>query len=172
LLKCTTDTVATAVALLDTTIDEFERRAMIAYTGESRMSSRTITAVLDAYRAGEAQTCNALATMAALAYDMAAALRDGDIDHLGALLSQQWDAQRALHPTISTPLIDRIVNDVSHAGALGTKALGASGGGCVLVIAAEHRVNEVRTVLQSHASLLPLRVARRGVQVHINGTAH
>ena len=171
LLNCATATVATAVAMRDSTIAEFEHRAMIAYTGESRMSSRTITAVLDAYRAGEPQTCNALATMAALAPDMAAALRDGDIDHLGALLARQWAAQRALHPTITTPLIDRIVEDVAHAGALGTKALGASGGGCVLVIAQEHRVQDVRTALERHASLLPLRVARIGVQVHINGAA-
>ena len=172
LLNCATATVATAVPMRDSTIAEFEHRAMIAYTGESRMSSRTITAVLDAYRAGEPQTCNALATMAALAPDMAAALRDGDIDHLGALLARQWAAQRALHPTITTPLIDRIVEDVAHAGALGTKALGASGGGCVLVIAQEHRVKDVRSALEQHASLLPLRVARIGVQVHINGATH
>ena len=170
LLTCGADTVATPVALGDATIAEFEHRAMIAYTGESRMSSRTITAVLDAYRAGEAQTCGALAAMAALAPDMAAALRGGDIDHLGTLLARQWTAQRALHPTISTPLIDRLVEAVARAGALGTKALGASGGGCVLVIARADCVNEVRSVLEQHASLLPLRVARSGVQLHITGS--
>ena len=169
LLTCGADTVAESIPLPDATIAEFEQRAMIAYTGESRMSSRTITAVLDAWRAGETQTCAALATMAGLAPDMAAALRDGDIDHLGMLLSQQWAAQRALHPTITTPLIDRIVDGVAQAGALGTKALGASGGGCVLVIARADRVNAVRSALEQHASLLPLRIARRGVQLHING---
>lgn len=169
LLTCGAETIAESIPLLDATMAEFEQRAMVAYTGESRMSSRTITAVLDAWRAGESQTCSALATMAALAPDMAAALRDGDIDHLGILLARQWDAQRALHPTITTPLIDRIVDEVAQAGALGTKALGASGGGCVLVIARADRVNAVRSAVEQHASLLPLRVARRGVQLHING---
>jgi D-glycero-alpha-D-manno-heptose-7-phosphate kinase len=131
------------------------------------MSSRTITAVLDAYRAGESLTCDALRTMASLAPQMAAALRIGNIDQLGDLLNAQWVAQRALHPTITTPLIDRIVSDVSEAGALGTKALGASGGGCVLVIARADRVSAVRSALAAHAALLPLRVARRGVQVHV-----
>ena len=171
LLTCGATTVAAQVALGDATIAELEHRAMIAYTGESRMSSRTITAVLDAYRAGEAQTCGALAAMAALAPDMAAALRGGDIDHLGTLLARQWTAQRALHSTITTPLIDRLVEAVARAGALGTKALGASGGGCVLVIARADCVNEVRSVLEQHASLLPLRVARSGVQLHITGSA-
>jgi D-glycero-alpha-D-manno-heptose-7-phosphate kinase len=167
LLTCGRTISAESLPLRDETIDAFESQAMIAYTGESRMSSRTITAVLDAYRAGERQTCDALATMAMLAHDMAAALRDGDIDHLGTLLRAQWTAQRALHDTISTPLIDRIVDDVAQAGALGTKALGASGGGCVLVIAPANRVASVRAALGRHASLLPLRIARTGVQVHV-----
>ena len=167
LLRCGETTVAEQVQLHDDTITAFETRAMIAYTGESRMSSRTISAVLDAYRAGERQTCNALAAMAALAHKMAAALRAGDVDRLGELLAAQWEAQRALHPSITTPLIDRIVRDVAEAGAHGTKALGASGGGCVLVIARADRIAAVRTALEQHAALLPLRVARRGVQVHV-----
>lgn len=171
LLRCGASITAESVPLRDATIAALEARAMIAYTGESRMSSRTITAVLDAWRAGEPQTCDALATMAALAHDMAAALRDDDIDHLGTLLTAQWSAQRALHPTITTPLIDRIVNDVANAGALGTKALGASGGGCVLVIARDDRVAAVKAALEQHASLLPMRVARTGVQVHVTGGA-
>lgn len=169
LLRCAAETTARPIVLQDETIIEFESRAMIAYTGESRMSSRTITAVLEAYRAGEAQTCDALATMAGLAPDMAAALHDGDIDHLGTLLQRQWAAQRALHPTITTALIDRLVTDVAAAGALGTKALGASGGGCVLVIARADRVAQVRSAIEPLATLLPLRVARSGVQVHVGG---
>ena len=140
---------------------------LIAFTGESRMSSRTITAVLDAYRDGERQTCDALFQMATLAPIMATALADGDLDLLGQLLAQQWQAQRALHPTITTPLIDRIVNDVAAAGAIGTKALGASGGGCVLVIAREGREESVRHALGAHAQLLPLEISRRGVQIHL-----
>ena len=169
LLGCAAETTAHPIVLQDATVAEFELRAMIAYTGESRMSSRTITAVLDAYRAGEAQTCDALATMAGLAPDMAAALHDGDIDHLGALLQRQWAAQRALHPSITTALLDRLVAEVTAAGALGAKALGASGGGCVLVIARADRVQQVRSAIEPLATLLPLRIARRGVQVHANG---
>lgn len=169
LLRCGALTQVEQIPLSDAAVEAFERRAMIAFTGESRMSSRTITAVLDAYRAGERQTCEALDQMATLAPTMATALADGDLDLLGQLLAQQWQAQRALHPTISTPLIDRIVDDVAAAGALGTKALGASGGGCVLVIAREGREESVRNALGAHAHLLPLVVSRRGVQVQFNG---
>ncbi|HYW51043.1 MAG TPA: hypothetical protein VE861_10565 [Gemmatimonadaceae bacterium] len=166
LLSCRAVTTPAAIPLSAATIAEFERRTLVAFTGESRMSANTITAVLDAYRAGEKQTCRSLQRMAELAPMMARVLADGDIDALGGLLSEQWAAQRALHSTISTPLIDRIVADCGDAGALGTKALGASGGGCVLVIASADRVDAVRAALSRHATILPLRVARHGVQIH------
>ena len=172
LLHCGKTTAVEQLSLTDETISAFESRVLVAYTGESRMSSRTITAVLDAWRAGEPETCDALAAMASLAPHMAAALRGGDLDTLGLLVAKQWKAQRALHPTITTPLIDRIVADAAAAGALGTKALGASGGGCVLVITRADRTSTVRDVLGQHAQLLPLEVARRGVHVDVAETTH
>lgn len=165
LLDCRAATEVTRVTMDAGTIAGFEARGFIAHTGDSRMSARTITAVLDAWRAGEPQTCDALQTMKALAPAMAAALSAGDIDELGTLLAMQWTAQRALHPTITTPLIDTIVRETAAAGALGTKALGASGGGCVFVIARADRVEAVRDALAARARLLPLRVATTGVQV-------
>lgn len=171
LLECRRETRVTTVPLMAATMEELERRAFIAFTGESRMSSRTITAVIDAYRNNDPITCGALRTMAALAPQMATALESGDIDALGGLLALQWDAQRALHPTITTPLIDRIVADAARAGALGTKALGASGGGCVLVVAGAGAEASVRAAITRHAALLPLRIARTGVQLHTSGTA-
>ncbi len=172
LLHCGRTTSVDQLSLTEETISAFESRVLVAYTGESRMSSRTITAVLDAWRAGEPETCDALAAMASLAPQMAAALQGGDIDGLGLLVAKQWNAQRALHPTITTPLIDRIVADAADAGALGTKALGASGGGCVLIITRADRTSTVRHVLAQHAQLLPLEVARRGVQVDVTEDSH
>jgi len=165
LLECRETTSLHAVPMSEDCIVEFERCAMIAHTGASRMSATTITTVLDAWRAGEVQTCDALQAMAAIAPMMAAALSDGDLDALGRLVAGQWAAQRSLHPTITTPAIDQIVRETSQAGALGAKALGASGGGCVLVIARGDRVDAVRRALARHASILPLRVSRSGVQV-------
>lgn len=172
LLRCGVETVAERVPMSDATVAAFESRVLVGYTGTSRMSSQTIVAVLEAWRAGDEATGAALAAMADLAPRMAAALGGGDIDLLGTLISAQWDAQRALHPTITTPLIDQIVSEVSKAGALGTKALGASAGGCVLVVARADRVEAVRATLARRTQLIPVQVARTGVQVHDSqGTA-
>ena len=166
LLTCRGQTRVHPVIMSDESITEFERCAMIAYTGVSRMSATTITAVLEAWRDGEAQTCESLQAMAELAPAMAIALAAADLEEVGRLVSCHWTAQRALHPSITTPAIEQIARETTRAGASGVKALGASGGGCVLVIARGDRVRAVRDALAAQASILPLRVSRSGVQVH------
>lgn len=151
------------IALSAATRAELERRALVVYTGESRISGDTITAVLDAYRARSPQVCGALERMKALAGRMADALRAGDLDTLGALVGEHWIHQRALHPAIPTPRIDAIVERATAAGALGAKALGASGGGCVLVIAARDRVDEVRAAIAPLGEPLAFAIDEEGV---------
>ena len=83
----------------------------------------------------------------------------------GRLVGEHWSHQRTLHPAIPTPLIDTMIADATAAGALGGKALGASGGGCVVAIAAEGREDEVRRAMARHAQVLLVRVAREGFHV-------
>ena len=145
--------------------DALDRRCIVAYTGQSRISSATITAVIDAYRARDRNVLGALDRMRDLAALMVAALEAGDLDALGGLVAEHWIHQRSLHPGIPTPAIDATLAAAMSAGALGGKALGASGGGCVLAIAAEGREGDVRQAMARHASILEVRVATRGVHV-------
>jgi D-glycero-alpha-D-manno-heptose-7-phosphate kinase len=118
------------------TCTALESRCVVVYTGESRLSGDTITAVMNAYAARQPRVMGALERMKALAGEMAGALAAGDIDALGAAVGEHWTHQRSLHPGIPTPLIDRLLAAAREAGAVGGKALGASGGGCVMAIAA------------------------------------
>jgi D-glycero-alpha-D-manno-heptose-7-phosphate kinase len=141
-----------------------ERRCIVAYTGQSRISGDTITAVLDAYRARDPRVVHALGQMKSLAREMADALCAQDVDALGALVSEHWVHQRSLHPSIPTPLIDAILERARAAGARGGKALGASGGGCVLVIAGEDNTDAVTaavTELAPHA--VPVEIDEAGL---------
>jgi D-glycero-alpha-D-manno-heptose-7-phosphate kinase len=143
---------------------ELERRCFIIYTGQSRISGDTITAVLDAYREGTPRVLKILREMRRLAEQMASALTIGDIDGLGWLVRDQWVNQRELHPAIPTPLIDEILERGREAGAIGGKALGASGGGCVLVIARQDNVDRVREAVTPLGQLLTYSVDTRGVE--------
>ena len=141
-----------------------ERRCIVAYTGQSRISGDTITAVLGAYQARDRRVLQALGRMKALARAMADELWAHDIDELGALVGEHWQHQRSLHPSIPTPLIDAILDRANAAGAHGGKALGASGGGCVLVIAGEDNVDEVTAAVTELAPhLVPVRIDEGGL---------
>ncbi len=142
---------------------ELARRCLIIYTGQSRVSGTTITAVLGAYRGGDRKVTFALQQMRALAERMPAALEEGRLDDLGALVGEQWAHQRTLDPAIPTPLIDAIIERARHAGACGAKALGASGGGCVLVVARASNVEAVRAAIAPMGELIDYAVDEGGV---------
>lgn len=148
-----------------TSADDLVRRSVLLFTGESRLSSRTIDAVRDAYVGGEPRTVAALARIKVLAIEMAAALRTGDIDSLGRLVGEHWVHQRALHPTITTPRIDAVLERAQRAGALGLKALGASGGGCVLAIAEDGREDELAAAIAPLGERLEFDIDWEGFQV-------
>src|SRR5215217_3346478 len=78
-LEFTDRTVVDRIPLAQPTIASLERRLVVGYTGESRISAATITGVLDAYRTRERRVTTALARMATLARQMADALRAGDV---------------------------------------------------------------------------------------------
>ena len=126
---------------------ELLARSLLIYTGESRISGETITAVLGAYEHGDRGVTRALARMKELARDMASLLERGDLDAVGEAMGEHWTHQRSLHPSIPTARIDEIVARARGQGALGAKAMGASGGGCVLVIGRPERMAALREAL-------------------------
>jgi D-glycero-alpha-D-manno-heptose-7-phosphate kinase len=153
------------LTLGESTSNALAHRGLLIYTGESRISASTITTVVDACRAHDPRVCGALARMKLLAREMAAALRAGDLDALGTLVGEHWTHQRMLHPSITTPRIDAIMDVARRGGALGGKALGASGGGCVLVIAAAGREDELAGALAHLGERLDFAIDHRGFEV-------
>jgi D-glycero-alpha-D-manno-heptose-7-phosphate kinase len=151
------------ISLSEATREELERRALLMYTGQSRISGRTITAVVDAYRKRDPRVVAALGRMKVLAEAMIQALRGGDIDDLARLVGEHWTFQRSLHPAITTERIEAIMDQGRRAGALGGKALGASGGGCVLLIASDATVDAVRRAVTPLGELVAFAVDESGV---------
>lgn len=164
-LTFTRATAVRRIVMSTNTRDELRARAILIYTGQSRISGDTITAVLGAYVRGDATVLRALRRMRELAEAMAYALENGDVDAVGTLLGEHWRHQRSLHPSIPTERIDNIVLRAHEAGALGAKAMGASGGGCVLVLCASGASESVRRAIQPLGELLDFRFDEAGVTV-------
>ena len=143
---------------------ELERRCLIIYTGQSRISGDTITAVMRGYADREPRVVQSLLRMREIAEEMATTLVQGSFDRLATLVAEQWMHQRMLHPAIPTPVIDDIIARAEGAGSIGAKALGASGGGCVLIMARGDRVDAVRKAVETLGEILPFKLARDGVE--------
>jgi D-glycero-alpha-D-manno-heptose-7-phosphate kinase len=152
------------IALSAATVAELPRRCIVVYTGESRISANTITAVMGAYRGASSHVRDALRRMRELAEAMVPALAAGDLDALAGLVGEQWEYQRSLDPAIPTPLIDRMIDTAMRHGAVGCKALGASGGGCVLMIAAAGREQDVRSAVSALGAEITYEVATSGAE--------
>jgi D-glycero-alpha-D-manno-heptose-7-phosphate kinase len=153
------------LALTETTAAALVRRSILVYTGESRISGDTIEAVLGAYEAGDRRVMGALARMKGLAGQMADTLERGDIDAVGDMMGEHWEHQRSLHASIPTARIDEIVRVARGAGARGSKAMGASGGGCVLIIAGENSVASVRREVASLGTVLDFTLDDQGLDI-------
>ncbi|MGH7679767.1 MAG: hypothetical protein ACRENU_14960 [Gemmatimonadaceae bacterium] len=138
-------------------------RATLIYTGQSRISGDTITAVLGAYEAREPRVLEALRRMRELAMEMATALERSDLDALGEQLREHWEHQRSLHPSIPTDHIDEIIDRSRRAGALGAKAMGASGGGCVLILARKGDGDRVRQAVRPLGQILEFDIDDTGL---------
>ncbi|MHB1263641.1 MAG: GHMP family kinase ATP-binding protein [Gemmatimonadaceae bacterium] len=158
-----------SIPLAHATVAALARRLVVVHSGESRISGATITAVRDAWRRGDGRVVRTLDAMKTLARQMADALRRGDVDALGALVGEHWTHQRELHPGIPTPRIDAIIAEGLARGALGAKALGASGGGCVVLIAPDDGAARVREGVAPLGELLEVRPAMQGLIVREEG---
>ncbi len=118
----------------DAFMAELQRRLLICYTGQSRVSSDTISRVMGAYERGDQAVTGALKELVEIAERMAEALISGDLVRVAELLSANWACQRRLDPGMQTPEMARLEAAMRSAGALGGKAAGAGAGGSMFFI--------------------------------------
>lgn len=147
--------------------EELNSRFVLGYTGEPRNSGINNWEVMKAHIDGDRAVHRNFDRIAAIANGMRMALERSDWEGVGRLLREEWSHRRKNAPGITTPLIDRLVESTRRSGALGAKACGAGGGGCVLFLVepgAKEKVAEA--IISEGASVLPARVATRGVKLN------
>jgi D-glycero-alpha-D-manno-heptose-7-phosphate kinase len=127
---------------------ELEKNLVLCYTGKSRLSSDIHYRVREAYEGKEPKTRQALRNLKSIALEMKTALLKRDLKDFGQLLNLNWENQKSLHPSVTNPQIDEIFKGVIANGALGGKACGAGGGGCLLFYAQPDHEHLVRKKLE------------------------
>jgi D-glycero-alpha-D-manno-heptose-7-phosphate kinase len=129
---------------------ELRSRLVLVYTGAPRLSGSIHEQVWAQYRAGSASVGEALASLTRIAGEMRDALVAGNLEVVGELMSENWTQQKALHPSVTTPNLDAIIDLAARHGAIGHKACGAGGGGCAVFLSAAGAQAGLRKALHEH----------------------
>ncbi|MBD0282579.1 MAG: galactokinase [Thermoleophilaceae bacterium] len=106
---------------------------LLFFTGRDRSASD----VLARQVTGDARVKRALDRLRGLAHETCAALEAGELERLGELMDEHWDAKRNRAPGTVTDDMDDLRQRALRAGARGVISLGAGGGGFLLVYSPE-----------------------------------
>lgn len=144
------------------TLERLHEQLMLFYTGRQRSAS----AVLDRQRQAivDGNAPSALVQMRDLAYELRAALTQGDVEKVGPLLERNWELKRSLAEGVSDAAVDDWHHRALGAGGVAAKLLGAGGGGFLLVMAPPQRQPAIRKEL-AEIRETPFRFAARGTQI-------
>jgi D-glycero-alpha-D-manno-heptose-7-phosphate kinase len=158
------------LSLSKDTLRRLQERLILAYSGESRLSGDIHERVWKGYLSGERKVAAALRRLRAIALEMREALVSGDLGSLGALLGENWQCQKDLHPSISNETVEGLFQVAGGAGAISGKACGAGGGGCLLFWCEEGASRRVAEALADNgAQIIDLALDEKGLVVRREG---
>ena len=144
-----------------------ERRLRIVYTGVPHHSGITNWGVVRAVFDGDRKITEALRHIG----HNAAAVRDAfaadDVDSALAGVLEDGRLRTRLGEHVVTPEIEALDRAVREVGALGTKVLGAGGGGCVLVVLApgDHGAAVDRAIAGGPGQAIPVHLTESGMTI-------
>jgi len=146
------------------TLSELEDRFVLVYTGQSHFSSAMHEKVIAEYHAGH--NVHVFEQLKECAVHGKEALLAGDLDAFAEAMNANWSAQKALHPDITTPEIDRLHEAALASGPVGFKANGAGGGGTVTILCQRNRDHLVRRAVERLGmTVLPSKIDFSGLRV-------
>ena len=115
-------------------IKKLESKLFLYYIGP-RLSSDFNQKILNNILKNDQRTTQILKDIVVNAKNMRKSLLDKDLNSFVDLLNREWEYRKSLHPNITTPKIERIINLAKKNGARAAKVCGAGGGGTILFYA-------------------------------------
>jgi D-glycero-alpha-D-manno-heptose-7-phosphate kinase len=147
--------------------EEFERRLVICYTGEPRLSGINNWEMFKTHIDGDPVIFESFENIRDSAREMRQALAVGDWGRVGEVMRAAYPNRKRLAPNITTPHMERLVERAMAAGARGAKVCGAGGGGCIAFLCEGGAKESVARALSAEggAQVLDWRFARDGLVV-------
>jgi len=147
--------------------DEINRRFVICYTGQPRMSGINNWEMFKRHINGDAEVFEIFERIRDAAEQMRDALLANDWDAVREIMRAAYPNRKRLAPNITTPHMDAIVEKALANGAEAAKVCGAGGGGCIAFLCTEGRNQDVERALASEAGaeILNWKVSPEGLIV-------
>jgi D-glycero-alpha-D-manno-heptose-7-phosphate kinase len=147
--------------------EELERRMVVCYTGEPRLSGINNWEMFKNHIDGDPVLFQLFDTIRDTAQSMRRALSAGDWEGVGELMRAAYPNRKRLAPNITTPHMEALVERATAAGAVGAKVCGAGGGGCIAFLCeAGARASVERAITDGEgAEVLRWNFARDGLVV-------
>jgi D-glycero-alpha-D-manno-heptose-7-phosphate kinase len=112
------------------TLENLRSRLLLLHTSESRNAQVAVEEVYKNYKTENGQ--KAIAELTSCGLEFAQSLEKGELDLCAQIIERNWQAQKLLAPSSTTPKLDEMYSHAKENGAIGGKLCGAGGGGAFL----------------------------------------
>jgi D-glycero-alpha-D-manno-heptose-7-phosphate kinase len=148
---------------------DLEKRFVLCYTGQPRNSAINNWEVMKAHIDGDPKVRRNFDEIVTIASQMREALLANDWNDVAQLLALEWENRKRNFEGISTPKIDKMIEQTAKQGTLAAKVCGAGGGGCVVFLVAPGTRAAVEEMLaRLGGQIIPFGVSRVGLEVRSN----
>jgi D-glycero-alpha-D-manno-heptose-7-phosphate kinase len=147
-------------------VSELEKRFALCYTGQPRDSAINNWEVMKSHIDGEEQVLRNFEKITTIANQMREALLTGDWKDVAELLALEWENRKLNFKGISTPTIDKMIEQTQKQGTVAAKVCGAGGGGCVVFMVEPGTKPAVEQALaQMGGQIINFAFSRTGLEV-------
>jgi len=150
---------------LDVDPAELERRVVVCYTGEPRLSGINNWEMFKRDIDGDAEVFDIFEKIRDAARDVRVALAAGDWLRVAEVMRAAYPNRKRLAPNITTPHMEELVERALANGAVAAKVCGAGGGGCIAFLCEQGAKESVERALSEGAEVLNWSFAREGLTV-------
>lgn len=126
------------------TLDEFRSHLLLLHTSESRNAQVAVEEVYKNFKTENGQ--KAISELVACGFEFAHALAKNDFSLCAKIIERNWNAQKLLAPSSTTPKLDQMYDHAKANGALGGKLCGAGGGGAFVFFS--HDVEKLKKAMK------------------------
>ena len=155
---------------LDVDIDTLHERIVVCYTGEPRNSGTNNWEITKRHIDGDKELFDLFEGIRDTSVAVRECLLASDWERVGEILKKAHPQRKRLSPNITTPHMDKLIDNALANGAIAPKVCGAGGGGCIAFFVEEGRKNDVENALRTDPTVevLPWQLANDGLTIKVS----